>query len=107
MSQQSIDTKLIDADDDYQERLSGKAQPRIYPRKRIELGGGVRVDDLPTSDSERLAEEGSFYPLTVDQNGCLYVRFPSDSKVQTAELEVLLRIEALLSEQVNLLRKIA
>lgn len=107
MSQQLIDTKLIDPDDEYREKLDDSAKRRAYPRKRMEFVGGVRVDDLPTSDSERLAAEGNFYPLTMDQDGCLWVRFPSGLKVETAELEVLLRIESLLKEQVNLLRKIA
>lgn len=107
MSQQSIDTKFLDADDDYKERLETSSNRRLYPRKRVELVGGVRVDELPTSDADTLADEGNFYPLVVGSDGCLWVRFPSGIEVETAEHEILHRIEALLERQVELLQKIA
>lgn len=68
---------------------------------------GVRVDDLPEGEAQRLAAEGKWYPLTTDKDGNLRVTFPASSMVEVAELEVLIRIEQLLIEQRDLLRQIA
>lgn len=100
MSQQAINTEAI-----VKERQSSGVD--AVRRLLGELLVGIRVDDLPSGEAERLAAEGKFYPLTVNADGHLRVVTPDWIKVQTAELEVLLRIEQLLTEQRDLLLKIA
>lgn len=65
-----------------------------------ELVGGIRLDSVPTSEANRLAAEGKFFPLTVDANGFLRVTLPEGALVETEELGALLRIEKLLEELV-------
>ena len=76
-------------------------------RNRGELVVGIRVDSLPTSEANRLAAEGKFYPLTTDADGNLRVVLSSLTKVETQELEVLREIRDLLIENRDLLLKIA
>lgn len=72
-----------------------------------EMVVGIRIDTLPTGEASRLAAVGRFQPLTTDKDGNLRVVPPDGIKVVSAELEVLLRIEALLIEQRDLLLKIS
>lgn len=76
-------------------------------KQLAELVTGIRIDSLPASDAKRLAKEGHFYPLTLDENGQLRVVLQPGTKVVPEEIEVLLRIEALLIEQRELLMNIA
>lgn len=82
--------------------------PNDQPAKLIaELLTAIRVDTAPSHDGERLADEGQFYPLTVDTNGFLRVALPDGTKVESSELEVLREIRDLLIENRDLLLKIA
>ena len=101
MAQQVVNTEAVVKD--YDERKGTKETRRLLG----ELVVGVRVDDLPAGDAERLAAAGKFHPLTTDKDGNLRVAFPAGAKVEITELEVLLRIEALLIENRDLLRQIA
>ena len=86
----------------------GTREDELPGRRLIgELVVGIRIDSLPASEAKRLADEGKFHPLTLDKDGNLRVVTPDWLKVEPKELEVLLRIEGLLQEQVALLRKIA
>ena len=81
-----------------------------YDSDRRTLGDlvvGIRVDTLPGGEADRLAEDGSFYPLTLDASGRVRVALSSDTKIETAELQVLREIRDLLEQQLNLLRQIA
>ncbi len=73
-------------------------EDRLKNKNLGELVGGIRLDSVPTSEAQRLAKEGKFFPLTVDQNGFLRVTLPEGTKVETEEMAVLLRIEALLEK---------
>lgn len=99
MAQQELDTLGIDP-----KTVNGPYEE--FRKVLLELVGAIRVDSLPTGDATRLAGAGKFYPATVDANGCLWVRLPDDQKVETNEVEVLLRIEQLLIEQRDLLLEI-
>lgn len=103
MSQEQVNTKAVD--------LVGHGTANDEFKDRRQIGNlviGVRIDDLPEDETARLAAEGYFSPLTIDPNGNLRVALPpSGTKVETQELEVLIRIEQLLIEQRNLLLKIA
>lgn len=94
-TQQAVDPKALGT------------QEEIVRKLLAELVCGIRVDEAPTSETKRIADEGKFYPLTIDKNGFLRVSLPEGTKVETQELEVLLRIEALLEQQVSLLQEIA
>lgn len=97
---QQIDTRAVDP----------KAHGTVYEDVRkllAELMAGIRVDVVPRNDSERLAQEGGFYPLTVDRDGFLRVTLPETVRVETGELIVLREIRDLLIEQRDLLLKIA
>ena len=72
-----------------------------------ELVIGIRVDELPASEAERLAAQGKFYPLTTDKDGQLRVVLSGTTKVAMEELEVLREIRDLLIENRDLLLKIA
>ena len=90
--------------------MSQQAINTNFDSSRRNLGDlvvGIRVDALPQGEAERLAAAGQFYPLTVDERGCLRVAIPEGSKVDTEELEVLREIRDLLAEHRDLLLKIA
>lgn len=101
MAEQRVNTEGVVEDYD---PLTGKRTAR---KLLGELVVAVRVDDLPEGEAERLAAAGKFHPLTTDADGNLRVVAPDWVKVLTQELPVLLRIEALLREQLDLLRRIA
>ena len=101
MSQQAINSEAVPKD--YEER-TGRSTTRRFLGESIVA---VRVDDLPASEAERLAAEGKWYPLTVDQNGQLRVVTPDWIKVHVQELEVLRDSRDLLMQIRDLLMKIA
>lgn len=76
-------------------------------RQLVSLIAGVRIDDLPESDRQRIAGEGNCYPLVVDKDGRLRVIMADGVKVETQELEVLRDNNRLLIEIRDLLMKIA
>lgn len=86
------------------------AKGTAYADARKVVGGlvvGIRVDELPTNEADRLAAEGKFYPLTLDSGGFLRVSLPdSGTKVETAELEVLREILAVQQSMLAALLKI-
>lgn len=71
-----------------------------------DLAAGIRIDDAPTHDGQRLADEGEVYPLTIDNSGHLRVVMPANATVETQELEVLREIRDLIIETRDLLLKI-
>lgn len=103
MSQQAVNTSFDKDDRTLQQLADGK--PEL--QQLGELVVGVRVDAVPEAEADRLAADGKFYPLTLDETGCLRVRMPDGVKVKTEELEVLREIRDLLIESRDLLLKIA
>lgn len=84
--------------------------PNREERRKMlaELLAGIRRDQLPTGAEKPLADEFDFHPLVVDAKGRMWVRLSDDQKIKTTELQqILLRIELVLREQLELLRKIA
>ena len=63
---------------------------------------GVRIDDLPTGESERLVAAGQFHPLTFDANGNLRVVAPPAQAETSDEVRLLKDIRDLLIENRNL-----
>ena len=103
MSQQAVNTTYpIDNRTD-EEVAAGKTLRPVLG----EMVVGVRVDTVPAGEAERLAADGKFYPLTLDENGFLRVTLPDGIKVKTEELEVLRESRDLLVQVRDLLLKIA
>lgn len=69
---------------------------------------GIRKDDAPTGEADRLAADGEFYPVTTDEDGNLRVAIPAATKI---DMQALLEVERenglLLAEIRDLLRQIA
>lgn len=101
---QATDTAYDRDDRTLTEISEGKSPPKAL---QGELVVGVRVDDLPEIERERLAGEGKFYPITTDSKGNLRVVTPDGIKVETDELEVLRELLAVMIEVRDLLREIA
>ena len=80
-------------------------------RQRLlgELVAAIRVDTPPTGEATRIADDGGLYPLTVDKNGCLWVRVAgnTDSEGVSDQLLVLREMRDLMAEVRDLLLKIA
>lgn len=86
------------------------AKGTAYDEARKLQGGlvvGIRVDEVPTGEADRLAAEGKFYPLTMDAAGFLRVSLPeTGTQVETQELEVLREILAVQQAMLAALLKI-
>lgn len=82
-------------------------EDRDTSKKIGELVVGIRLDAVPTNEANKLAAEGSFYPLTMDAKGFLRVVLPEGTQVESEELEVQRENNILLSEIRDLLMKIA
>ena len=65
-----------------------------------EVVAGVRVDELPINEADKIAGAGKFAPLTVDKDGYLRVRPREGIEVGTASLS------DLIEQQNQILRKI-
>lgn len=103
MSQQPVGA-TYDNDDRSDEQIA--AGVSVKPRLG-ELVVGVRIDAIPQSEAERLAADGKFHPLTVDENGFLRVTVPDAVRVESEELTVLREIRDLLTRGCDLLQQIA
>ena len=69
---------------------------------------GIRKDDAPAGEADRLAEDGDFYPVTLDKNGNLRVTIPAATKIDMQRLlQVNRENNELLTEIRDLLRIIA
>lgn len=89
------------------DRRLGTSYNKNDPDQIGKLVVGVRIDDLPSGEAQRLATAGKFYPLTTDADGNLRVVTPDWINVRTEELEVLREIRDLLVQNRDLLLKIA
>lgn len=77
-------------------------------RKRLgELVFGIRIDAVPESEAKRLADEGSFHPLTIDKGGFLRVVLPDSQQLEVKEQRVQSQMLALLEEIRDLLMGMA
>ena len=69
---------------------------------------GIRKDDVPAGEADRLAEDGDFYPVTTDQDGNVRVAIPDTTKIDMQRLlQVTRENNVLLTEIRDLLRQIA
>ena len=104
MSQQAVNTPF-DRDDRSDEQIArGVAPPKAHTG---ELVVGVRVDTPPEIETERLAGNEKFHPLTTDEKGQLRAVLPDGIEVETGALGLLTEIRDLLIDCRDLLMKIA
>lgn len=69
---------------------------------------GIRKDDAPAGEADRLAADGEFYPITTDEDGNLRVSIPDTTKIDMqALLDAVQEGNALLTEVRDLLLSIA
>lgn len=102
-----VDLKTVNREDFDQEKpISPAVQTKQKPQ-RAELVVGIRIDTVPTAEVDRLAEEGKFYPLTIDKSGQLRVVLPDGAKVESNEQQVMHEIRGLLEEIRDLLMEMA
>ena len=90
---QEMNSKAVDV-----ANVNSSLDPLRNQKKQGEMVFGIRIDAVPEGEAGALAQEGRFYPLTLDAKGRLYTVLPSDQKVVAQEQELLLECRNLLEQ---------